>query len=476
MLNHTGARTENPAGAGRLYVNSWALSGKGGGNYLKPALLDIQCSKAEFKQATTVINKKGDPKSVGGFGKKIKHIRENHRGKELAKYVYALLDSSQKRLGSMIREPNEWLMTAFPNLDSYYLNRIIRWVEILIRDRKTVARKRYEIDLTKGSHIHLKREKGDVNWDYLTEDKIINHSVIVYAPEHESGKTSVGFKRALARIYGTKTNLYITLLRSLTRDAARKLQAYHYEDHYQEITNFQYLEKPLVTCFPSIFSDRVKAHSDEIGALCVDEIDQVLSCFESDKIFEKYKKADVLEQLKRLIIKAEQIYIADADVTEKTIQWVCDIRGIKRAQVLVVTGDKKKKKYKTTVEYAASKNRIGEYEKKVIEDLKAGHKLAIAVSTADDGRRILDAVRQALPDLKGDLFARAIGANEKDIDKLLADPSEFTKQYDYIIYTSLMNTGVSIEHDTPHFTKCYGIFNNITLSPNSCIQGLRRVR
>lgn len=471
MLNHAGTWIENPAGAGKMKVYNWGLY-KDKENYLIPSCLDLLGGEKLLE-----AKREDDPNKT----KKNKvFYAQEYEGLELAKCVFHIAERSLKRFGSMYREPSKWLINNFPNLEPYHLTKILKWLDLQTRNRKKRAEDRYHIGFEKGVHIHLKREGGLIDWKALELIDIEKYRLIVYALEHESGKTSKGFDAALKKRYGTKANIYVNPLQSLSRDAANKLNGYHYLDNRLELKNFNYLKKPLVTCFPSLCAPQVKKHSEDIGVYCIDEIEQVLSCFSDEDgkggIFEKYGKDDVFDQFKRNIIKADQIYIADADITEKTIQWVCNIKGIDRGQVLIVTGDKKEKNYKTTVEYAVSKNRLAGYIDKILDDLEIGQKLAISVSSSTDGRRIFEAIQEALPHLKGQLYAREIGAKEKDIKALQANPSEESKKYDYIIYTSLINTGVSIEHDTPHFTKGYGIFNTVTLSPNSCIQGLRRVR
>ena len=463
---HQGLKIDHPVGSGKLWINSDRFSGKGQNNYLRFDLIGLEGGKeliaAKRAEATTSKEKKE------------LYCANQYTGIELAKCALYVALRQIKKFGPIFKDHSKWLMFTFPGLEQHHLSRIIRLIDLQLRDRKIKSKDRFKTYPKRGEHLHLPRKNGQVQWsDEIFETK---KSIIGLGMEHGAGKTAVGINKAMNRSFNGKTNVYLTLFQSLTHDAAKRIGTEHYKEDKDKISFFDQLNNGLTICLPSLMRTDINKHLERIGVLCIDEIEQVLSCFAGgdDSIFSTYKKEDVFEKFKQIIIKAEHVYIADADLSEATIQWVCDVRGVNRSDVLHVTCEPTQKDYETELSYSQNSRALNGCIKEIKELMHTGERPAIAVSSAKDGRAVHEALQAA--GYRGNLYAKQRGFNQEELDKLLANPDEATKELDYIIYSSLINTGVSIEHKSPHFTLGYAIFNTLTLAPTSCLQALRRVR
>jgi len=463
---HQGKKIDHPTGSGKLWVNSYGFSGKGKDNYFRFELIGLDGGKELIarKQAEGITQKQKHPS----------YCANQYTGVELARCALYLTIKQLKKFGPIFKSHADWIISMFPELEQCHLSRIIRLIDLKLKDRKVKATDRFKTFPKRGQHIHLHRKCGLVQWvdEIFTTEK----SIIVFDMEHGTGKTAVGFKRAMQRRFEGKNNVCLTHSQPLTYDTANRIGTEHYIKDKDNICFFDQLNNGVTICLPSIMRDDFEEHLNRMGVFCDDEIESILSCFAGgdDTIFKTYKKEDVYEKLKQSIIKAEHIYIGDADVSEATIQWLCHVKGVKRDDVLHVTCEPAKNNYDTTITYHQTAHAVKGVIEEIIEDLKKGEKVSIPVSSAKDGRKVYEALQDA--GFKGNLYAKEKGFNEREFNKLKDNPSEATKGLDFIIYTSLINTGVSIEHNIPHFTICHAIFNNISIAPTSCLQALRRVR
>ena len=410
-------------------------------------------------------------------GKKDRYAQANlYKGLDLAKCVFHHLKYDSKFFGNLYKDPFLYLKSAYPNLDSYHLDRLSRYIRIIIDMRADLAKKRTTVDTATMQKFELKRgNDGFLDWQSL-----FNHDhdaeIVALALPHGSGKTEVGFNRFISQYVDGKCHLLVAPLRTLAKDVSSRLSILNYEGDADEITH--YGASAVSCCTPSLAVKRILALLLRLGILCGDEIENILRSLsdKESKIFKKIKGGyqAVYMALERAVREAKTVYVADADISEQTLQWLCKVRGVDRSKVLYVTAEPVETGYKTIVTYHRSSSCVKGVIQDIAEQMEKGEKLMLPVTTAKEARAIHEALKER--GFKGLMVADHKGKDDSLISEFMTDPSGASLKYDYITYTSMCGTGISIDHVNPHFTKTIAIFNNTIHSATGCVQFLRRCR
>jgi hypothetical protein len=409
------------------------------------------------------------------LGKTNRLDQANHfSGDDLAKCVFYQMKYDSQFFGNLIECPYEFLRASYPELETYHLDRLTRYANILLARRRKLLEQRLSITAKGMTYKQLKRrDDGLVGW---TDDVFDNDfDIVAFGSAHGSAKTAVGFKRAMLELAQQKINIYVSFLKTLIKDAATRLGVHHYED---DINLIEWgASRALATCLPSM---GIKALAEKsipnIGVLCIDEIEQVLRGLEdkTSMIFSKIPHDTVYSALCKAVRRAEKVFVADADISQQTLDWLCEVRGVKPNKVLFVDAEPVDTGFKTKVYFHRSGHCVKGIIEGIVDQLKAGEKVLVPVTLAKEARAVYETLTAA--GFNGLMVAEEAGKCDASIDDFMANPSAESLNYDFITYTSKCGTGVSIEHETPHFTKVIAIFTNTVLSANSCIQSLRRDR
>ena len=408
-------------------------------------------------------------------GKKDRYAQANlYKGLDLAKCVFHHLKYDSKFFGNLYKDPFLYLKSAYPNLDSYHLDRLSRYIRIIIDMRADLAKKRTTVDTATMQKFELKRgDDGFLDWQSL-----FNHDhdaeIVALAPPHGAGKTEVGFNHFISKYEDGKSHIYVAPLRSLTKDASKRLEIPNYEDDSDEITH--YGASAATTCLPSLAVKRIMKLVNRIGLLCLDEAEQILRSLsdKESKIFKETGFQNVYMALEQAVRGAKTVYVADADLSEQTLEWLCKVRGVDRSKVLYVTAEPVETGYQTTVTYHRSSSCVKGVIEQIIELMKKGERLMLPVTIAKQARAIHEALKEE--GFNGLMVADQCGKDDSLISDFIANPSAESLKYDYITYTSMCGTGISISHEKPHFTKTLAILTNSIHSATGCVQFLRRCR
>jgi len=397
-----------------------------------------------------------------------------YSGDDLAKCVFHQIKYDSQFFGNLIECPYTFLKTSYPELEAYHLDRLTRYANILLASRQKLLKQRLHITAKGMSYKQLKRrDDGLLNW---TDDVFSNDfEIVALGMAHGSGKTAVGFKHVMNDVAQGKTNIYVSFLKTLIKDAATRLGVHHYEDDSDHI-EFG-VSHALAVCLPSMGTKALAEKSiPKIRYLCVDEIEQVLRGFseKTSKIFSKIAFDSVYAALCTAVRRADKVFVADADISQQTLDWLCEIRGVKPDKVLFVDAEPVDTGFETKVTFHKTNACVKGVIAGIVEQLKAGEKVLVPVTLAKEARAVYEALTKA--GFNGLMVADAAGKCDPAIDYFMENPSAESLRYDFITYTSKCGTGVSIEHETPHFTKVMAIFTNTVLNANSCLQGLRRGR
>lgn len=346
------------------------------------------------------------------------------------------------------------------------LDRIMLRLDTAMEHRKAAALAAVSIPADAlARHRHERRES--LSADMLHPDDY--QGVIVAWAPMGSGKTQAVGRPFIEWAKQQSTALAICHRVSLVEDLARRLGC----DHYGDVpAAAAFGVRALATCLPSI---TLAAHSeimDRAEYLFIDEVSQVLRFLEAEKFCRTRNGTNqqVYDRLRELVSRARCVIVADAGVDQRTIEFLESCRPGERFRIIEMEPQREGIEATYSVGASSYAAAVGE----CLAELEAGGKVWISTSKAKtkalgafftgQGYRVM-AVHA---DNKGNAAQRAF----------LADPEAESLQYDVVVHSPVIGSGVSIEHRDagPHFTLGVLIDGGYRITPADAAQAMRRVR
>jgi len=267
--------------------------------------------------------------------------------------------------------------------------------------------------------------------------------------------------------------------RSLVAELSRRLNLTHYEDVKENAREMrrgghaaasEWLEE-LATCINSIGNKVFEKFFSDLRYILIDEFTQVLAAFASKTTFSGGVKK-CFDLLREIISSAELVVVADANINDDALKFLERCRPAERFNLYNVqptdTG-------KTTIIYADQAELLDQ----IAEDVVA-HEMRVWVTcdTVAEAKR----VHSVLTEHYG-VKTKLITVDTKDQDSraFLADIDLESLNYDVVVSSPKIKSGVSVEHnDVPagarRFDYVAGIFSGKTVSSADAYQMLGRVR
>lgn len=256
---------------------------------------------------------------------------------------------------------------------------------------------------------------------------------------------------------------------SLVAELANRLAC----DHYRETDGeYAWAVQALATCLPSV----VKAdHSQifrETGFLFVDEIAQVLRSIASKvTVADKKTRADVFNALRDLVTRAICIIGADAGMDDRVLAFLESCRPGERFRVI----QQPHRADGLAVHFGFGPDALATAYGEAMARLSEGERLWIGCgekSRAIEAARVLEATGKRVLLLHGDNRDNAEQA------EFWRDPETVSRAYDCLVHTSVISSGLSIEHREAgeYFTHGMLLASGATITPADAMQMLRRVR
>lgn len=281
------------------------------------------------------------------------------------------------------------------------------------------------------------------------------------------------------------TFLSIAHLRSLIREMSsfKALNTAHYEDEKQAVKQakkdgnydqLQFSQEALSVCLPSLNHEHFARFIKHNKYVFIDEITQVLEAFSSYEMFSKTDVKAVYDLLRLIIAKAECIIVADANISQHTLDFIegCRSSG-ERFNIIEIAP---KDEGKTAYLYDSHE----QLQKHIITQVMTENKNAWITCDSESAVKTL---RQIFKDLDVSVIG-LIGCEQEKAEhkRFLSDPDQYSKEYQVVISTSVISSGVSVEHRNrhgvtqPHFDFVAGFFKGRTVQPMDAYQMLGRVR
>ena len=348
-------------------------------------------------------------------------------------------------------------------------------LDLILERAKWILDKKKELAL-KAITIHDTKQHGHLvinNFDELSD---LNYKgvILVKAPTGMGKTQKVGKPFAEWCQSKNYTLVSVAHLRSLISELSSRLNTSHYEDEketYKQARKAgietQGFIDSLSVCLPSLLSDAYSKFMSNVRYVFIDEITQVLNVFASEKVFSSTDVEQVFLFFKDLIAKAECLIVADANINQQTFDFIESCRPNERFNIVEI---KPKNEHKKAWLYESDK----ELTSKILNDVIAlNKKVWITCDSPKQGRLLYELFSSR------EIKARLILGQDHKIKgsvEFLKDVSNESLNYQVVIASPAISSGVSVEHEIPYFDYVAGFFCGTSVRSADAYQMLGRVR
>jgi hypothetical protein len=206
--------------------------------------------------------------------------------------------------------------------------------------------------------------------------------------------------------------------------------------------------------------------------LVIDEVEQVLRHLISGSTCNKDgKRSALLARLHILVKVARRVIVADADLSDISLNYLQALRG-DGSDVCLIKNDYQPEGYPTRFIVASNDVPIIQ---ELIADVTKGNRVFVATDSKSSSKviaKLVEKIKAIRPKIRVLLFNSDTSGGRHETD-FMSNINKRVFNYDVIIATPSMSTGVSIE--VKRFHKVYGLFYG-TVTDADASQALSRVR
>lgn len=296
----------------------------------------------------------------------------------------------------------------------------------------------------------------------LEDYKPITPVSLVFAPMG-SGKTR-NIITPFSKIE-SKTFCAVAHRRSLIADLSEKLHVPSYENATKEKTEVQ---EKMAVCLPSIVHPVIEPFIDRVQHVAVDEISQNIRFTSSRECKAAGKdQEDIFFKLRTLVNQSECVIAADASIDQTTLDFFQEARPDEIFTIVekIPTNERERKCFL----YADRADLLTKIEL----ELMNGGNVWLAVESAEKA----EVIHQIFNDKFKCLLITSKNSKSKEIKRFLDNIEKSSRDYQLIIASPAISSGVSVEHhDSKHFTMIAGIASGNSICFSDFAQMLGRVR
>ena len=254
--------------------------------------------------------------------------------------------------------------------------------------------------------------------------------------------------------------LFTTHLISLVESAASRLNlvSYHDCDNYD-----LQMERQVAICLNSLGKLTAEGNPRAYDVVVIDEIEQVLARLTTDIA----NKPLIMAVIEFLLKNAKKVICLDADLSDRSAHIIQSFCADK--PVTIHFNEYEMGSAKEIVLYEA----IEDLQMSALSAIESGQKAFLAFNSKTEAKKTYCAYQMMVPEKKG-LLISGDNAGEKEVTEFFNDVNAACRQYDYVICTPSVSTGVSIDND--YFDFVGGVFSAQINTANDCMQALGRVR
>lgn len=465
LINHSGKHCRCPISGGKAIINAGSIYSFELRKHIVPVLVNLYDQKI-IDECRKIKSSKGRLKWVSLNGTQ--------------KHLYAFINLVSHRIGADL--PNHDLFNEFlyKKTKLQASDEILHLIKCLQESRVNQAKSLIELEPREfNKHIKLKQERQSdgslkLNWNPAIEEAKNNkYKLIAIKAQHGQGKTQSFIKTMLEHANTTDGGIVVAHRRKLIAQIAKELNCFNYEDYSKRLFSGISLSalKGMAVCLHSFKHEHFLSYLKEANSVFIDEASQVLKTFYIDKNIHN----SVLDNFAESSKNAQCIYLTDADLTAQDIKHYQQIFGINDKDVLIITTEKPERDYTAEISCSSAPRH---YKTKVIksieEDLQNNKPCVLAVESQAQGNVILKFFKKMFPE-KNIVLLKS-GQPDGELTPFINNITEKSSTVDLLIHTSIIGTGVSVQHKDKRFSKGYGLFSGNVLSATESLQMMRRFR
>jgi len=456
LINHTGKHCICPISGEKAIINAGSIYCYETRQVITPIIASLYDAElvAKYKKLTSTK-------------KRLKELSDNSDPKN----VYAFTTALSHRVGADIPSSRfkDWLYLKSQVVAP---DEIINFIQCLSRARINQSKNLIALDPKRfKNRIHLKQKNGLLDWlNGVEKAKSGGFKVVAVKAQHGQGKSQDFMKQMFNHALGLGGAVAIAHRRKLVTQLADVLECIHYQDDSDYIS-YAGGVKNLACCLHSFKHEKFLNHLVNSHSIFIDEASQALKAFYTDSNIEKGLAKKFSESAKH----AQCVYLLDADLTENDIKRWASLLGVNEDEILVITAEPPVRDFTVNLTCTAS---LKYFKTSIVESIKQdlilGVPCVLAVESEAAARSIHKYFKERFPDKKIVLLSGKLPAGE--IDPFIENIQVKMASTDLLIHTSVIGTGVSIQHANKRFKKGYGLFTGSILSATESLQMLRRCR
>ena len=232
-------------------------------------------------------------------------------------------------------------------------------------------------------------------------------------------------------------------------------------------------EDRLAICLDSLtrFSANPDSKETPYDTILIDESEQVLRHLTAETL--KRRRRDVVNTLIRLIRNAKRVICLDADLTaELSIAVMAKLRGMEQLETDELVGYINDFKFTgRSIEMYPSRDQL---IATLLDHVNQRQRFFVATNNREFAETLEVIVHQRWPEARI-MMVSSRTSDLADVKAFLRDPEGKVTQYDIVIATPSMATGVSIDVEG-HFAATFGFFQQRPSTYQDCDQAISRVR
>ena len=282
--------------------------------------------------------------------------------------------------------------------------------------------------------------------------------VIILKAPHGIGKTKDVGTLFAADAKADREKFVATCHRiSLVDELCKRLDLDSYHDRVTE--------RGLAVCVNSIIAPELEDYCATAENVFIDEFSQVLHHLVGDAVEDKER---LYAHFKKMVRSAKRLIISDADLSDRDIAWLTYCRPDEVFRIYEIKPDNSALHCTFQQGRKAADAAMGA----IMTDLDAGKHLIVATDSKKKAAKLEELIARERPDVRCLSIHRGNADGERQ-RKFTEDPNGQCVEYDVVIHSPTISSGISIEVD--HFDRGYGLFYGV-VAPSDAIQMMRRAR
>jgi hypothetical protein len=282
--------------------------------------------------------------------------------------------------------------------------------------------------------------------------------------EKGTGKTTTLFKYMFEqnKISAEDSILFISSRRTFGIKLLGDIKKYGFK-LYSDCKEYQIEHNRMICQLDSI----LRLNLDKFKYIIIDECESLMRYITSSHFTKNIKANLIVSSLESKIIEAEKVIIMDADLCDRSINYIKNILNIDDSDVKLIVN-----KFQPYNDYTIKYMAYSTWLKVLIDKLDNNKKVVIPTASNNQAKDLNLLIQSHYPDKKILLIHRETNENEK-LDQVINVNEKWSK-YDVIIYTPSVCMGISFDNEYFDHIFAYGCENS--LGSQEFCQMLHRIR